>query len=569
WTSPVGVANDWMWTPLITLPANCVLSWNAVTYDPGYPDGYEVRIMTAAQGPPTGSNGVIGNQLTNSTQVYSIAAENPAWTPRSINLNAYAGQSVYIAFRNNSNNMFLLLIDDVKVEVQVNHDAEVTVVDTVSQYTQIPLAQVTAMPLVANIRNNGLLAVTNVRLKADVLNASNTVVYTATSAPVASLASGAVATFNAGSFTAIAEDVYTFRFSALINEADNVPANDTNFWSEAVIVTDTVYSRDNSLVTGGLGIGAGNGGYLGQSFDITATTVLTSITSYVTAGYTGRPYAQLIWNTLPNGAPNTIIGGTDTITYIDDSARVYTVNMATDLVLNPGTYVITGIEFITDSTLQLGQTNTIFSTGKVWINWPTSPFGGWAKIEQFNIPNFNKPFVLRPNFGPNCILNPPAASASNNTLASCGGCNDGQATAAVTGGASPFTYLWSNGDTSMVADSLLPGTYTVTITDANGCSDTASVLVNFTTGITEAAANSVNIYPNPGNGEFFLVYNYTEVTDAVVTVTNVLGEVVYNKQEQGWLKGTQQISLKGYAAGAYMVRIITAQGVQTIPVQIL
>ncbi|MGL5889501.1 MAG: hypothetical protein ACRC3B_06430 [Bacteroidia bacterium] len=52
-------------------------------------------------------------------------------------------------------------------------------------------------------------------------------------------------------------------------------------------------------------------------------------------------------------------------------------------------------------------------------------------------------------------------------------------------------------------------------------------------------------------------------------MTNVLGEVVYNKQEQGWLKGTQQISLKGYAAGAYMVRIITAQGVQTIPVQVL
>ncbi|MGL5891674.1 MAG: hypothetical protein ACRC3B_17410, partial [Bacteroidia bacterium] len=39
WTAPVGVANDWMWTPLITLPANCVLSWNAVSYDPQYPDG--------------------------------------------------------------------------------------------------------------------------------------------------------------------------------------------------------------------------------------------------------------------------------------------------------------------------------------------------------------------------------------------------------------------------------------------------------------------------------------------------------------------------------------------------
>src|SRR5688572_5694082 len=35
WYNPVGTANDWMWTPLIgPLPANVVLSWNGVTYDP-------------------------------------------------------------------------------------------------------------------------------------------------------------------------------------------------------------------------------------------------------------------------------------------------------------------------------------------------------------------------------------------------------------------------------------------------------------------------------------------------------------------------------------------------------
>jgi Secretion system C-terminal sorting domain/SprB repeat len=569
WTNPVGIADDWMWTPVIgPLPANCVLSWNAVAYDPLYPDGYEIRVMTAAQGPPTGSNGVLGNQVSNSTQVYSIAAENTTWTSRSVNLNAYAGQSVYIAFRNNSNNMFLLLIDDVKVEVQVNHDAEVTVVDTVSQYTQIPLAQATAMPLVANIRNNGLQAITNVRLKADVLNASNAVVYTTTSAPVASLASGGVATFNAGNFTPSAEDAYFFRFTPLINETDIVPSNDTDFWALPVFVTDTTYARDNGSVTGGLGIGAGNGGYVGQSFEVTATTVLTSITSFVNAGYTGRPYANVVYNTLPNGTPNVIIASTDTIAYQDDSARVYTIPMSSQIILNPGTYVVCGVEFVNDSTIQIGNTNDIFTTGKIWVNWPTSPFGGWANVEAFAVPSFNKPFVLRPNFGPNCLLNAPSASATNNTLASCGGCNDGEATAAVSGGASPFTYLWSNGDTSMIADSLLPGTYTVTITDANGCSDTASVLVNFTTGITEAAVNGINVYPNPSNGEFALVYNFADVTDATIIITNVLGETVFSTQAQGLLKGNYPVSLKGYSAGAYLLRVVTTTGVQVIPVQI-
>ncbi|MCA6361932.1 MAG: choice-of-anchor J domain-containing protein [Bacteroidetes bacterium] len=568
WTSPVGIANDWMWTPLIgPLPANCILKWNAITYDPLYPDGYEVRIMTAAQGPPTGSNGVIGNQITNSTSIFSIAAENTTWTARQVSLAAYAGQSVYIAIRNNSNNMFVLLIDDVTVEVQVNHDAEVTVVDTVSAYTQVPLSQVTAMPLVANIRNNGLQAVTNVRLKVDVLNSSNTVVYTTTSAPQASLAAGGVATFNAGSFTPSANEDYVFRFNSLINEADQIAGNDTDFWAFSVFVNDSVYARDNSTVIGGLGIGAGNGGYLGQSFTVNTTTVLTSVTSYVTAGYTGRPYAQVIWSTLPNGTPNTIIGGTDTITYPDDSARVYTIDMAADLVLNPGTYVVTAIEFSGDSTVQLGQTADIFTNRTVWVNWPTTPLGGWGNVEAFGS-QFARTLVLRPNFGPNCIISPPAASANNNTLASCGGCNDGEATASVSGGAAPFTYLWSNGDTGMVADSLLPGTYTVTITDANGCSDTASVLVNFTTGITEAAVNGIQVYPNPSNGEFALVYNFAGATDATITITNVLGETVFSAQEQGMLKGSYPVSLKGYAAGAYLVRVVTATGVQVVPVQV-
>lgn len=568
YTNPVGVANDWMWTPLIgPLPANCILKWNAITYDPLYPDGYEVRIMTSTQGPPTGSNGNIGNQITSSTVLFSIAAENTTWTARQVSLASYAGQSVYIAYRNNSNNQFLLLIDDVTVELQVNHDAEVTAVDTVSAYTQIPLAQATAMPLVANIRNNGLQAVTNVRLKVDVLNSSNTIVYTTTSAPQASLAAGGVATFNAGSFTPSANEDYIFRFNSLINEADQVAGNDTDFWAFSVFVNDSVYARDNSSVIGGLGIGAGNGGYLGQCFTVNANTVLTSVTSYVTAGYTGRPYAQVIWSTLPNGTPNTIIGGTDTITYIDDSARVYTIDMNVDLVLSPGTYVVAAVEFVGDSIIQLGQTTDIFTPRTVWVNWPTTPLGGWGNVEAFG-PQFARALVLRPNFGPNCITNPPAASANNNVLASCGGCNDGEVTASVSGGAAPFTYLWSNGDTGMVADSLLPGTYTVTITDANGCSDTASVLVNFTTGISENAVNGINVYPNPSNGEFVLVYNFTDVTDATITITNVLGETVYSTQAQGLLKGNYPVSLKGYAAGAYLVRVVTATGVQVVPVQV-
>lgn len=48
--------------------------------------------------------------------------------------------------------------------------------------------------------------------------------------------------------------------------------------------------------------------------------------------------------------------------------------------------------------------------------------------------------------------------------------NDGTATVNATGGVTPYTYLWSNGDTENTADDLKDGiSYSVTITDAHGC----------------------------------------------------------------------------------------------------
>lgn len=58
------------------------------------------------------------------------------------------------------------------------------------------------------------------------------------------------------------------------------------------------------------------------------------------------------------------------------------------------------------------------------------------------------------------------------------GGNDGTATAAPTGGTQPFSYLWSNGDTIPLIDSLPPGAYTVSLTDNNGCTAVQTVNVN-------------------------------------------------------------------------------------------
>lgn len=465
WYTPVGASDDWMWTPLIgPLPANCVLKWNAVTYDASYPDGYSVRIMTSTQGPPTGGTGVLGNQVTNSTQVFTVNAENTTWTARQVSLSAYAGQSIYIAFRNTSNDKFLLLIDDITVEVQNNIDAQMQFADTATQYTLMPATQTTPLTFAGTIRNLGINTLNNVSAHVNVFNGT-TNVYSANSASTLTLAPNATTNFTIPSFTPSATGIYTVQFIAnQTTGTDQQHNNDTLYQYFAVV--DSTYARDDGTVTGGLGIGAGNGGYLGQSFDVPNNDLLTSIGIFVTTGYTGRPLGLAVWSTVA-GTPNAIVAVTDTIIYPDDSARYYTIPMhGGPFSITPGEYTVTAIEFNADSTIQVGTTASVFTANKQWIFWPTIPGGVWANVEDFG-PQYAKPFVIRPNFGDVCLNNTAVATA---TQASCISCPDGSATVAVSGNQGTTTYSWSpSGGNAATATGLLTGTYVVTVTDGFGC----------------------------------------------------------------------------------------------------
>ncbi|MEM9023086.1 MAG: SprB repeat-containing protein, partial [Bacteroidota bacterium] len=88
----------------------------------------------------------------------------------------------------------------------------------------------------------------------------------------------------------------------------------------------------------------------------------------------------------------------------------------------------------------------------------------------------------------------PAILAANitSTPTLCNGGSNGTATSNTTGGTSPYTYAWSNGQTTATATGLVVGSYTVTVTDNNGCSVGASVTVNQPSLMT-ASANGTNL----------------------------------------------------------------------------
>ncbi len=76
------------------------------------------------------------------------------------------------------------------------------------------------------------------------------------------------------------------------------------------------------------------------------------------------------------------------------------------------------------------------------------------------------------------IISGPVLSVNNLTHVLCNGDSTGAIDLSINFGTSPFSYVWSNGKITQDINTLVAGTYTCTVTDFNGCTDTIVVTVN-------------------------------------------------------------------------------------------
>jgi hypothetical protein len=135
---------------------------------------------------------------------------------------------------------------------------------------------------------------------------------------------------------------------------------------------------------------------------------------------------------------------------------------------------------------------------------------------------------------------------------SCNGASDGSINLTAAGGAScvAYTYAWSNGATTEDVSGLAAGTYTVTVTDVNGCFATSTFTLTQPAVLTKAAFNS----PTHACG-----YNITcnGANDGVINLDMTGGCAPYAYQ---WSDGATTEDRTGLAAGTYSVTVTDANG---------
>lgn len=102
--------NDWIITPAVTLgtSANILTFW-VKALSPNFTENYKVGVYTGSGTPTSAANFTIVSSPATLTAPYA------AWQQVTINLDAYAGQTIKVGFQYMSSDKYMFMLDDVKI----------------------------------------------------------------------------------------------------------------------------------------------------------------------------------------------------------------------------------------------------------------------------------------------------------------------------------------------------------------------------------------------------------------------------------------------------------------------
>jgi hypothetical protein len=195
----------------------------------------------------------------------------------------------------------------------------------------------------------------------------------------------------------------------------------------------------------------------------------------------------------------------------------------------------------------------------------TSPYSGTG---TFTVPAGNYNYSVSDANGcnsnfPITISTPTAITLSTNSTDELLG-NDGTATASVSGGTAPYSYLWTpSGQTGATATGLAAGTYTVEVTDANDCTESTQVQVGSQVGLNEDGISSkISLYPNPATERLY-ISSLMDNDPIEIKIYSIDGQLV---SKLDFTSGNLIcLSIDQWSRGVYHVHVKSATGAYTMP----
>ncbi len=152
----------------------------------------------------------------------------------------------------------------------------------------------------------------------------------------------------------------------------------------------------------------------------------------------------------------------------------------------------------------------------------------------------------------------PLASTVNATNSTSSSSPNGSATINPTFGDTPYSFAWSNGDSTTAITGLSAGTYYVTITDQSMCTHIDSAVVQLISGLQNEVLTNVRIYPIPSNGK--VTIENTDMNDHLLTpeVLDMSGRLIktYSVKHDN----TIQLYFDDAAQGVYFLHLKAQSG---------
>jgi hypothetical protein len=504
WSGEALTPDNWLITPVINLgdaEGNVTLGYEIGAMDVNWEaEHYGVYISTT------------GIEVADFTLLFEETVpehdfETPQWNNRTVDLSAYAGEVVYIAFRHfNCSDLYIMMLDDVEVYENTTIDASLTGVVSPSNESSCTLTN--EETIIVNVFNNGGVDITAFDLSYSINGAA--AVTETVSASIAPSTTFAYSFTTTADFSALG--YYSIDFTILLTDDSN---SENDNYTYEVANTDGVIS-------------------------VSVTTTIQgdqSVYIYNSNNEEVWYHPAYPWN----------ITTTDNVCVLDDDCYSLDFQAPDDHSL----VVAYNTDTVANITLTTG---TVFGIG-----------GNCPEIDAFLYSvNISDTISMGLTNVKGKLLNIGSAPITSfDAVYSI----DGGPTSEVY--SVTDVNLATNTDYDFTHDvqwNAIAGTHNVEIAISNVNEDEDEAIANNVlskniyvldlTGVNNVVNNNISIYPNPSTGKVFV----SNISKANIAVYNVIGEVIKSIKNAD---GTTVVDLTDQQNGTYIIKIQENQSIVT------